>query len=63
MTSLAHKVSLSYTHALASVVVMTRGASTISNISSETTWPIKAKFHVEPPREGGTKVYIKIQVT
>ena len=21
-------------------------------------WPIKAKFHVEPPLEGGTKVYI-----
>ena len=26
--------------------------------SSETAWPIKAKFHVEPPWEGGTKVYI-----
>ena len=25
---------------------------------SETTWPIKAKFHVEPPCERGTKVYI-----
>ena len=33
--------------------------STFSNIfSSETTWPIKAKFYVEPPWEGGTKVYI-----
>ena len=33
--------------------------STISNIfSSETAWPIKAKFYVEPPWEGGTKVYI-----
>ena len=21
-------------------------------------WPIKAKFHVETPKEGGTKVYI-----
>ena len=32
---------------------------TFSNIfSSETTWPIKAKFYVEPPWEGGTKVYI-----
>ena len=32
---------------------------TISNIiSSETAWPIKAKFYVEPPWEGGTKVYI-----
>ena len=25
---------------------------------SETTWPIKAKFYVEHPWEGGTKVYI-----
>ena len=32
---------------------------TFSNIFSyETTWPIKAKFYVEPPWEGGTKVYI-----
>ena len=31
--------------------------STFSNIfSSETAWPIKAKFYVEPPWEGGTKV-------
>ena len=35
------------------------GPSTFSNIfSSETAWPIKAKFYVEPPWEGGTKVYI-----
>ena len=26
---------------------------------SETAWPIKPKFYVEPPWEGGTKVYIK----
>ena len=33
--------------------------STISNVfSSETAWPIKAKFYVEPPWKGGTKVYI-----
>ena len=33
--------------------------STFSNIfSSETAWPIKAKFYVEPPCEGGTKVCI-----
>ena len=33
--------------------------STISNVfSSETAWPIKAKFCVKPPLEGGTKVYI-----
>ena len=32
---------------------------TISNVfSSETAWPIKAKFYVEPLWEGGTKVYI-----
>ena len=34
-------------------------SSTISNIfSSEIAWPIKAKFHVESPWEGRTKVYI-----
>ena len=26
--------------------------------SSKTVWPIKAKFYVEPPSEGGTKVFI-----
>ena len=31
---------------------------TFSNVFSETAWPIKAKFYVEPPWEGGTKVYI-----
>ena len=30
-----------------------------SNIfNSETAWPLKAKFYVVPPWEGGTKVYI-----
>ena len=30
-----------------------------SNVfSSKTAWPIKAKFYVEPPWEGGTKVCI-----
>ena len=39
--------------------VRRRPSSTYSNIfSSETAWPIKAKFYVEPPWEGGTKVYI-----
>ena len=34
-------------------------SSTFSNINfSETAWPIKAKFYVEPPWEGGTKVCI-----
>ena len=42
----------------ASVVVVVR-PSTFSNVFSyETAWPIKAKFYVEPPWEGGTKVYI-----
>ena len=32
--------------------------SKFSNIfSSETTGPIEAKFHMEPPWDGGTKVY------
>ena len=31
---------------------------TFSNIFSETAWPIKAKFYLEPPWEGGTKGYI-----
>ena len=36
-----------------------RRPSTISNVfSSETAWLIKAKFYVEPPWEGGTKVCI-----
>ena len=40
-----------------SVVVVRR--STISNVfSSETAWPIKAKFYVEPCWEGETKVSI-----
>ena len=26
------------------------------NIFSETAWPIKVKFHMEPLRDGGTKV-------
>ena len=30
--------------------------STFANISSETTRPIEAKFHMEPPWDGGTKV-------
>ena len=38
---------------------VSRRPSTISNVfSSETAWPIKAKFYVEPPLEGGMKVYI-----
>ena len=28
------------------------------DLFSKTVWPIKAKFHVEPPWEGGKKVYI-----
>ena len=40
-------------------MVRRRRLSTISNVfSSETAWPIKTKFYVEPPWEGGTKVCI-----
>ena len=39
--------------------VVVRRPSTISNVfSSETTWPIEAKFYVQPPWQGGKKVYI-----
>ena len=35
------------------------GPSTFSNVfSPESAWPIKAKFNLEPPWEGGTKVFI-----
>ena len=52
-------MSLNYTHLPASVVVVVVVRPQCSNIfSSETAWPIKAKFYVEPPWEGGTKVYI-----
>ena len=33
-----------------------RPSFTISNIFSKTAWPIIAKFYVEPPYIGGTKV-------
>ena len=40
-------------------VVCRRRPSTISNVfSSETTWPIEAKLNVQPPWQGGKKVYI-----
>ena len=53
-------MSLYYTHAPASVVVLVVVVvNHFSNIfSSESAWPIKAKFYVEPPWEGGTKVCI-----
>ena len=39
--------------------VVVRRPSTILNVfSSETAWPTKAKFYVEPPWKGGTKIYI-----
>ena len=42
-----------------SVVVVRRRPFTISDIfSSETAWLNKAKFYVEPPWEGGKKIYI-----
>ena len=41
------------------MIPMVRRLSKILNIiSSETARPIEAKFYVEPPWEGGTKVYI-----
>ena len=44
------------THAPSSSV---RRPFTISNLFfSETAWPVKVIFYVEPPWEGGTKVYI-----
>ena len=47
------------THGPASVVVRRRRPSTVSNVFfSETAWPIKVNFHVEPLLEGGTKIYI-----
>ena len=42
---------------LSSVCMYVSMLSTFSNIfSSETTGPIEANFHVERPRDGGTKV-------
>ena len=46
-------MSLSYRQA--SVVRMCVCVN-ISNILSETTEPVEAKFHMEPPWDGGTKV-------
>ena len=34
------------------------GIHNFKRLTSETAWPIKAKFYVEPPWEGGTKVYL-----
>ena len=40
---------------------MVRRPFIFSNVFSfETAWPIKVKFHLEPPWEGGTKVYINV---
>ena len=50
-------MSLKYTHAPASgVVVVVHHFQTSSPLKPPR--PIKAKFYVEPPWEGGTKVYI-----
>ena len=46
---------------LISGVCRRRRPFTFSNIfSSETAWPIKAKFYDEPPWEGGTKACINM---
>ena len=38
------------------IVYQSLGQSTFSYISSETTGPIKLKFHMETPLDAGTKV-------
>ena len=38
--------------------VRCRHQQCLNIFSSETALPIKAKFYVEPPWEGGTKIYI-----
>ena len=39
-------------------LVQCHSDSTFANFFSlETAWPIEAKFHVEPPCDGGTKIY------
>ena len=45
-------------HGPASVVIRRRPFTFSNGFTSETTWPIKAKFYVEPPWAGGTKIYI-----
>ena len=40
---------------------MVRRPSSSNTFSSETNQQIKAKFYMEPPWEGGTKVYISGQ--
>ena len=47
-----------YTNGPASVVVVVRRPQCSNIFFSQTGWPIKAKFYVELPWEGGTKVYI-----
>ena len=51
-------MSLSDTHDRASVVVRLRPFTILNVFSSERAQPITAKFYVDPPRKGGTKVYI-----
>ena len=34
-----------------------RRPHSLNVFTSETAWPIKVKFHMEPPLDGGTKVY------
>ena len=52
-------MSLKNTLAPASIVVVVVRRQQFSNIFPfETALPIKAKFYVEPPWEGGTTVYI-----
>ena len=41
---------------LSSVVIVHRHPHSFNIFSLETPWPIKVKFYMEPPWDGGTKV-------
>ena len=51
-----YKVKLQYTNAPATTV--DRRHPPFSKLFSKPDWPMKAKFPVEPPLEGGTKIGI-----
>ena len=46
-----------------SVVVVVRRPHSLNIFSSETAWPIKVKFHMEPPWDRETKFVQMVQVT
>ena len=51
------KASVVHIHMHVYVCMYVCMLSTFSNVFSETTGPIKAKFYMEPPWDGGTKVH------